>query len=282
MAATENASAFGVLLVQSSDARSFFECLKSELKVKNPKLSYTILAKAWGVSSRSLVSEILNGNRPPSFKVFLKLCRYLKFEAMEKELLRQMLVRDDPKFDRSVDFTKVESTIESLKKKLSVVRTRRYTSVMKPPSIKASDSIELWPRIYSAIGKETTLAEISARVQVSAKKVAPALDAMVEAEFIERIGENYGSPEQYAILHTQLHQKMIEAFIAHEMRNTLSRMSEVFSDSEQLTFGAALMIKKSNLPALKNQLKKLLHQFAAQNYDEDGDTVISLIQLMLK
>lgn len=264
------------LLLRANTSTEFFAEAKTQFKKNTPKLSYALLAKKWGMASKSLVAEILNGRRRPSYRAFAHITRSLEFTPNQRELLRLLITRDDPKFS-SQPVKDIDFAITQARNKL---RNRKSSELTR--ALQNEKYLETWPKVYSVVGKESSLESIVHLANRPMNEVQTILDALVRVGLIERTESRYHSFEHHVTLDPALHRKMIEAFIHTELTRLIPQLHSIYEDPEQMLFGGAFMVKKKNLPAMKKKLKTYLSKFIDDHYDSDGDTVISLIQALKK
>jgi hypothetical protein len=236
-----------------------------------------MLARKAGFSSRSLIAEIFGGRRVPSYKAFVRLAALIGLSRAERDHLRGLIIRDYPKFDRSVDRASVELLLRKNRERL---RPPKRKKLDRP--VTAGNRLQYWPRVYAAAGGGKTAQEIAALVRLPDATVKDALAELVTAGLLSLEGDHYASDEAHVVLDPLLHRKIIESSILAECRNLPDTLRARYDDPQQLIFSGALMIRAENLEKLKHRLKSEFTKAIDQYFDAEGDVVVSFHGLVLK
>lgn len=225
-----------------------------------------------------MLAEVFAGKRAPSYRVFTKITVLLGLSRAEREHFRYLVVRDHPRFDRTVDTARIEAL---LKRSRANLRPARHRRLAKP--LGERRGLEHWPRVFAAAGERRTVSEVSARARLPETIVREALGGLAEVGLVAREGNDvFVSESAHVTLDPALHREIIERSLLADCASLPGTIRARYDDPEQFVFSGAIAIRPENLVKLKRRLKSEFTRAIDEYFDAEGEAVVSLHGLVLK
>lgn len=254
---------------------------RSFLKIylKERKLSASALALRAGFH-RSFLSHLLNGKRRITAKNSYAIEKVLQVPAKAKLFFRLLVALEEADLYPEIPRTSITMRLEDLKKK-SWSNPRRQTAPVDPSDV---ENIFLNPNImtiFAACGEPQYPASLSTVIQRSRIKpelVARGLNDLIAAGLVKHDSEAQVFETTDIHLYLRLKNKnlVFESLMINAINETSRRLPTGIQSDEEFFFVSQLCIRRDNMPALKEGLRKLIIEFTDNAIDTNGDSIIKL------
>jgi len=251
-----------------NEVSSFLKDFHSYKKMKNEKFSLRAWAKNIGLSTPTILHNILSGKRKITKNLIPQITRSLKLDSSESTY-----------FDLLVDYCRLED--EELKdyysKKMSILKKIRSLNHHEMMNFEL-----LSHPLYAAILEMTTLKDFELSHQwikdrliesFSLKEIELALKSLSRAGLLEEKSNDLDQKVKKSYDHLSnyfdISSSAVQAF--HERSSILASKAIHQQSLDEREFSAfAFNIEKSNLPLMKNEMREFVKRMISKYESEEG------------
>lgn len=255
-----------------SDYQTFLKDFHQRKKNESSHWSLGVFARELGLSSKSSISMLLNGQRHPSLESTQKLAQYFKFNAKESEFFKVLI--NLKKFDKNPE--------------LRVLMMERLKSLHPHKEFKLLDdesfsAVAGW--YYYAIREMVTLEGFQEDEQwihqqltykVSIKKIKSCINKLLKLDLLVR--DETGRLQQAVGSVTTSDNISSEAIKRFHIESIAQSQAAVrkFSVKDRFLSAVTLSIKKENLDQAKQLIREFEDRLILLCQEEQGDMTIQL------
>lgn len=264
-------------LFEARDYREFLDLCFSQLKRRNPAVSYSMIASRAGFKARSYVREIFLGVKPVTTKGFDALCRGLQLTKPGAEYFRLLLALEFDDFN-SKGLGRVELA-DALAKHRAKARKRSEHRKGRP-SETTSFSIVRWPHFFAALGTceaGATLAEVSSRTGCDERTCDDTLDEMAKHSLVRIEQGRFYPQNQHLIFQKMADDKKLQDFYLADLARLQKRIVSGVERSDHLFLDSTFSVHRSNLPGLRKALWDTLVAYIDDSEEPSGDAIVTLL-----
>ena len=254
-------------LSKSPSAQTFLNTL---LKARGAKAK---LSRRAGFTSRSYLTELLNGKKGLSRDSLLRLKSSIKLPKPWPQFFEFLAWQSDPKL-RPAHQTDL-SVAETIKQLRYELKNRSIDSREKNSAANCIKSPQLF-QVYAALGPPTvgaTVLEIAARTKLAPRQITKYLNKLINAEAAVQRGDLFFAPISQAdnlTIKNDLDLSEMVKLVTHDIHKN---RDQILKEPHSLTIYSAFSVHRENLPQLKDKLQAAIFAVLDQFQDDQGDLV---------
>jgi uncharacterized protein (TIGR02147 family) len=265
------------VLLESTDERDFLGRWYAWAKENKSGLTYAVLTRRAGFSSRSYVRDVMTGKRRLTMDA---LPRFVKAMELKGDFRRffLLLVQSSPnRFDREGD-AKVQDKITRLKSRVKADLEPGRFPLHAQSLYKEKNRLE----IYAALGTReegATLEEITQRTGYPKENCLKTLLQMIEDGAVCRgnLETHFFARESHLVLPKIGHQEIFKTSYLRLLEETKTQAKKEFESEDQLFMSSVFSIDPKLMPDFKNELRQLLIRFVDTAENPRGKKVVRLV-----
>ncbi len=258
--------------------RNFREFLATALKIqyaKKGKVNLSHFSKISGFSSRSYLSEVLNGKKGLSRDTLVKIKRGIKLPRLYKKLFENLVFLED-KTLRPTRATKanIQSQIKNILQEIS-----NESTIQKIPNKKnIVGKVETF-RVFASLGssaKGADLSTIKRRSKLDEKTVLKALSLLKNEGLIKNDDNRFyciNTKVDFLNLDTD---QGIKDLTEEVCRDILCKADSLFADKKNISFFTSFSIARSDRDIAQKEIQEAIFDILDKYQADDGDDVQNL------
>lgn len=264
-------------LLECTSEREFLARWYTWAKENKPNLTYAVLTRRAGFSSRSYVRDVMTGKRRLTQDA---LPRFVKAMELKGEYRRffSLLVQSAPNRFGIVSDSKVKDKIVRLKNRVLSTREPGRFPTHAHSLYLGKNRLE----IYAALGTPesgATLEEICTRTGFSKEECSKTLVQMMSDGAVSpgSEGNRFFAKEPHLVLPKIGNQGVFQASYLHFLEETKARAKKEFESDDQLFISSVFSIDPKQMPEFKEELRQLLVRFVDTAENPNGKKVVRLV-----
>jgi hypothetical protein len=266
----------------AKNARELFQKIVNGLKHKDPSINFAKIARLSGISSRSLPREVYTGRRSltPSFTdCFTNGCRIPSAISQRLKLLVEI--------ERSKKLSQKKVLLQKLNKNQSLIKQHAAQFKVKQECIHAhpqkNENVFLewshFTNVFASLGGPgygKSFSQIVEKSQAEPIQVRAVLNLLIENQILEQQNLLYFLKQNHIDFNFSKAFGPFQKYFCERLRLAGAKAKAEFSSPEMLFWEATISVSQKDLPLLKEKLRTVLENFAAETENGYGDSLVSL------
>ncbi len=266
-----------IRLLETQSYREFMRVLiQNESKKRNKNFNQSGFARKAGISSRSFLSEVLNGKK---HLTNFSLPRVVKAFGISGHLARYfelMVSLEEPKVNYlrlSKEQTHVK--LETLKEK---IRSRVLSYDVQSKAINVYSNYEVL-RVYCSLGEKRSgreISEISKISKVSKDVCELVVEKLCKMGVANKVGSRFENTERHLMFSDLGSSESFKEIWLNTHREVSEKALKSFDDPSSYFFASVYSTSVRRFPELKKKLHEVMLDFCSSEQDDNGENLIAI------